>query len=67
MVKKSFTSSSVNIFKLSSILGIYSIMFVIRTKFYQIKFTTMVKYYDQLVEINHNRTGLIFLTILIES
>ena len=42
-------------------------MFVIRTKFYQIKITTMVKYYDQLVEINHNRTGLIFLTILIES
>ena len=29
-------------------------MFVIRTKFYQIKATTTIKNYDQSVGINHN-------------
>ena len=30
-------------------------MFIIRTKFYHIKFVTMMKKYDQSVEMNHNQ------------
>ena len=30
-------------------------MFIIRTKFYHIKFITMMKKYDQSVEMNHNQ------------
>ena len=29
-------------------------MFILRTNFYQVKVITMIKNYDQSVEINHN-------------
>ena len=56
MASNSFTSSSVNIFKQSSIFG--------KKMFYQIKVMVMIKNYDQSVEINHIiQIGLIFLLI----
>ena len=43
-------------------------MFIIETKFYQIKIITMIKSYDESFEINHNPNGIClkFLTILIK-
>ena len=56
MASNSFTSSSVKIFKQSSIFG--------KKMFYQIKVMVMMKNYDQSVEINHIiQIGLIFLLI----
>ena len=42
-------------------------MFAIRTKFYQFKVTTMMKRYDQSVDINHNSNWPYIPDILIES
>ena len=50
---KSFTSSSVKIFKQSSIFGLYNIMLILGTKLLS-EVITMMKNYDQSVEINHN-------------
>ena len=54
MATKSLTSLPVKMFKQSSIFGIYNIIFIIRTNFYKIKLITMIKNYDQSVEVNHN-------------
>ena len=42
-------------------------MFIIGTKFYQIKVIKVMKNYAKSVEINHNPNWPLFLTILIES
>ena len=57
MTTKSFTSSSVNIFKwlLWNNLGIYKIRLIIGTKFHQIQvIATMMKNYDHSVQIIQN-------------
>ena len=66
MAAKSFTSSSVKICKQSSILRICNIMFIIRTIFFQIKVITVIKNYNQSVEIKNIPNWPIFLTILME-
>ena len=66
MAAKSFTSSSVKICKQSSILRICNIMFIIRTIFFQIKVITVMKNYNQSVEIKNIPNWPIFLTILME-
>ena len=53
MATKSFTSSSVKIFKESPIFRNYNI-FILGTKCYHIKVIRMMENPDQSVEINHN-------------
>ena len=60
MATKSFTSSSVKVLNNHQSLEYAAY-------YYQIKDITMMKKYDQSVEINHIQIGPIFLTIPIKS